>query len=209
MEAFLIFLSFLLGSIPCGVLVARAFGLGDPRKSGSGNIGAANLTRIGGKKVGAITFLLDFLKGFAPVVAVLIYFPQATWLQTVCAAATVFGHCYSIFLKGNGGKGVATAAGALLPLSPISLLVALLLWALVFAIRRITSLAAMFAVITLPLSQWLERKEGILIFFTTLISLLIIQRHQSNLLKLLNQEESSFKAQPTSPKCDPALETAP
>src|SRR3989344_1612643 len=104
-------LAYFLGAIPCGLLVAKALKIGDPREAGSGNIGSANLTRIGGKKAGIFTFILDFLKGFVPVLAALLYFTDDPTSAYLAALFAVIGHCYSIYLLFEGGKGVATSAG--------------------------------------------------------------------------------------------------
>lgn len=195
MASILIPLAFLLGSIPCGILVASVLQIGDPRKHGSGNIGAANMTRLGGKKAGILTFVLDFAKGAIPVSVVLLYFPAEQWAAPLCALAAVTGHCYSIFLKGNGGKGVATMTGAFFPLTPIPLLVALCVWVLSFAVSRITSLSAMFALVALLLAQRFFQVDNYVLIVSALCCLMIVRRHEANLWKLLYGKELDFKTE--------------
>lgn len=185
-------IAYLLGSIPSGILVARALGLGDPRESGSGNIGASNLTRIGGRKVGVITFLLDFLKGLLPVLAALFLLPADPWLAGICALCAVIGHCYSLFLIFQGGKGVATAAGALLLLAPVAMSVSLLTWALCFYCFRITSLAAMAALAVL-LAGLLAMNAGTHLLLVALACcMIVVRRHEANLIGLLAGQERKF-----------------
>ena len=184
--------SYLFGSVPSGVLLAKAMGLGDPRQAGSGNIGASNLARLGGGKVGLITFLLDFLKGFVPVLAVRLYWPEDTFLAALCAFVAVSGHCYSIFLFFGGGKGVATTAGAFFPLAPIAMIVALIAWGLTFYSFRITSLAAMVALFAFLGSLLAQGANGFLLGMAALSCLLVVRRHDVNLQDLVSGKERSF-----------------
>lgn len=185
-------LSFLLGSVPSGVLVARALGISDPRTAGSGNIGAANLTRVGGKKAGIITFLLDFLKGLIPVVLAQIYAPEDALSGYVAALMAVSGHCYSLFLWFKGGKGVATTAGAFLPLAPLPMGLAILVWALCFFVFRISSLAAMGALIALLYFLILGSADFALILTAFACCLMVVRRHQTNLGAFLENKERRF-----------------
>ncbi len=184
--------AFLLGSIPSGVLLARAMGLGDPREFGSGNIGASNLTRLGGKKLGALTFLCDFLKGLIPPLCVILFFPDAPGLAAAAGFASVFGHCYSIFLKFDGGKGVATTAGALMILSPVATLIGLCIWAFIFYLERISSLAAMVALLAIIISLGALQADKTTMLAATACCLVVIRRHDTNLVSLLNSVERKF-----------------
>ncbi|MGZ3712708.1 MAG: glycerol-3-phosphate 1-O-acyltransferase PlsY, partial [Bdellovibrionota bacterium] len=181
----LLLLSYLLGSIPSGILVAKAMGLGDPRDSGSGNIGASNLARLGGKRVGVFTFLLDFFKGLIPVLAALLLKPESPGLACFCALFAVLGHCYSLFLFFSGGKGVATAAGALFLIATIPMLIAFVGWAICFYCFRITSLAAMAALGLLLASLLATNADPILLGVALLCSLVVVRRHEMNLKNLL------------------------
>lgn len=187
-----ILLAYLCGSIPSGILVARALGLSDPRQSGSGNIGASNLARIGGRKVGVLTFLLDFTKGCVPVLLAL-FMSQAN--QTVIyltAFAAVLGHCYSVFLLFNGGKGVATAAGALFPVAPIPMVGAFIAWGLCFYCFRITSLAAMAALLVLSGALLFIGAEAPLLAVGIACAVVVVRRHEANLKSLLEGSERKF-----------------
>lgn len=185
-------LAYLLGSVPSGILVARALGISDPRGAGSGNIGAANLTRIGGKKAGVITFVLDFLKGLIPVILVRIYAPDDVLSTYIAALMAVVGHCYSLFLFFQGGKGVATTAGAFLPIAPAPMGLAILVWALCFYVFRISSLAAMGALISFLYFLIFGSADLTLILAAFACCLIVVRRHQMNLLAFLENKERRF-----------------
>lgn len=193
--------SYLIGAIPFGYLIGRLHGI-DIRKVGSGNIGATNVTRSVGKVQGKICFFLDFLKGALPVALVNSVFTQDTAnLALGAGLAVILGHIFPIYLKFRGGKGVATAAGVALALAPYPLLCALLVWLATFLTTRYVSLASIVAAAALPVAAALFFGLGIgtpfplgastLIFFT-LIALLAILRHVSNIKRLLNGTESRF-----------------
>lgn len=190
--ALFLFVSYLLGSVPSGVLVARVAGLGDPRDAGSGNIGASNLTRLGGKKIGAFTFVLDFLKGFVPVLFAYLYWPEDSFPAALGALLAVTGHCYSVFLFFQGGKGVATTAGALFPLAPFAMLLALAAWGLSFYAYRITSLAALISLFALLGALLLFGAPAHLLFVAGICCVMVVRRHQTNLEDLLGGKERSF-----------------
>lgn len=195
--------AYLLGSIPWGFLIGKYNGV-DVRQVGSKNIGATNVTRCVGKKAGKLCFALDFLKGALPVVAAQYFFKGGRCFEYVVIAtlfATVLGHMFPVFLKFRGGKGVSTAAGAIMALTPIPLLIALVVWVVVFLVSRYVSLASIAAAAVLPIVAWvfyligfgsdLARSQGVLIFLT-IIALLAILRHHANILRLLNGTENRF-----------------
>ncbi|MCO5142442.1 MAG: glycerol-3-phosphate 1-O-acyltransferase PlsY [Oligoflexia bacterium] len=186
------FVSFVIGSIPSGILLAKIFQLEDPRTKGSGNIGAANMTRIGGKKIGILTFVLDFLKGLISVLLVKIYFPGEVNINISCFSV-IAGHCFSLFLFFKGGKGVATAAGALVLIFPQSFLISFVIWGLMFYIFRITSISALIAFLLFPFIQWVLGYTDLSLTTSILVSLLIIQKHQTNIVNLLDQKEYKFQ----------------
>ena len=172
---------YLLGSIPTGVLAARAMGLGDLRQIGSGNTGATNVLRTGSKLAALITLLGDALKG---VVAVLLARalagPEAA---QVAALAAFVGHCYPVWLGFRGGKGVATFLGLALAMAPIAGLFACALWAATAKATRISSLSALVAAGLTPLVLFvLGRGELVALF--ALIALLIFWRHRENIARL-------------------------
>jgi len=204
-NAFLIFVacgiaSYLLGSVPFGYLAARFKGV-DIRSVGSGNIGATNVFRSVGKIPGLLTFLCDTLKGFIPafVFPVLVRdcLPacQDHGLALLCACMAVAGHNWPIYLRFKGGKGIATSAGALLAVAPASVGCALACWVIVFLVGQYVSLASILAAAILAVSSWiLYFKQGVLIpIVLSLLGIIGIWRHKSNIRRLLAGQENRFK----------------
>lgn len=180
-EVLSIAVSFLIGSVPFGLLLARAAGLGDIRKLGSGNIGATNVLRTGRKDIAAATLILDGLKG---AVAVWLAYYLFKSEASIAALAAVGGHCFSPWLKFKGGKGVATSLGALLALSFITGFIACAVWAGIFALTRISSLSALVGIGIAPFVAWLAAGvlEGTMVL---LIAALVWFRHQANINRLV------------------------
>ena len=187
-----IVVAYLLGSIAFGIVVSKIFGLPDPRTVGSGNPGATNVLRSGKKLAAALTLLGDVLKGWLPVWLAL----QSDMLMWVvaCVSLSVFiGHLYPIFYKFKGGKGVATALGVMLAISPLLGLAAMLTWIVVFAISRYSSLAAIIAAALAPIYAWvLLSAYKDYVIAVIVMSLLLIWRHRTNIQKLLAGTESGF-----------------
>ncbi len=181
---------YLIGSIPFGLLLTRAAGLGDIRKVGSGNIGATNVLRTGRKGLAALTLLLDGAKGAVAVLLALRWGPEA---GVVAAATAVVGHVFPVWLKFKGGKGVATAIGVLLGLSwQVGLLVCAT-WLVVAAVFRYSSLAALVAIAAAPLYAWHlsdPRHVELAIFVAALVWL----RHRENIRRLLKGQEPKIGA---------------
>ncbi|WP_394727105.1 glycerol-3-phosphate 1-O-acyltransferase PlsY [Altererythrobacter sp. GH1-8] len=179
-------LGYALGSIPFGLLLTKAAGMGDVRQIGSGNIGATNVLRTGNKGLAAATLLLDLAKGFAPV-----FIAGELWGevgQVFAAGAAVLGHCFPVWLGFKGGKGVATNAGVAFGLAwPIGLAYALI-WLSILAIFRISSLAGMSAVVAAAAAAPLF---GYPQFFPVLAAIagLIIYLHRENIARLMKGEE--------------------
>src|SRR2546427_11130704 len=145
------FAAYLLGSIPCGLLLAKLFGGGDVRKGGSGNIGATNVARVVGPLAGVLTLVFDTAKGMAAVwLAGRVTGESATWTM-IAAFAVLLGHCFPVWLKFKGGKGVATALGVFLALCPLAAVSALLLFVLCVAYWRYVSLGSVAAAAGMPL----------------------------------------------------------
>ncbi|ASP31631.1 acyl-phosphate glycerol 3-phosphate acyltransferase [Qipengyuania flava] len=179
-------LGYLIGSIPFGLLLTRAAGMGDVRKIGSGNIGATNVLRTGNKGLAAGTLLLDLLKGLAPVLIAECLGGEVA--AAFAAGAAVLGHCFPVWLGFKGGKGVATNAGVAFGLAwPVGLAYAFV-WLSVLAIFRISSLAGMAAVVAAAAAAPLF---GYPQFFPVLaaIALLIIYLHRANIARLAKGEE--------------------
>ena len=184
--------AYLLGSIAFGILVSKLFGLPDPRTVGSGNPGATNVLRSGKKSAAALTLLGDAFKGWFPVWLAL-QSGMLMWVVSAVAVTVFLGHLYPIFYKFKGGKGVATALGVMLAISPMLGLAAMLTWALVFAISRYSSLGAIVAAALAPVYAWLllsAYKDYVIAVIV--MSILLIWRHRTNIQKLLAGTESGF-----------------
>lgn len=183
-----IIISYILGSVPFGLLVAKYSGIGDIRNQGSGNIGATNVLRTGGKKLGAVTLLLDALKGFIPVYLAGKYSSET--FAAFAALAAVLGHIFPVWLKFKGGKGVATTFAVYAALMPGLFVFIGILWLLVFYTFRISSLASLIAMIAAPVVAWFFA-SGTVCIVSLILSLLVIYKHKGNILRLLRGEEKS------------------
>lgn len=185
---------YLSGSIPFGLVIVKAAGLGDIREIGSKSIGATNVLRTGRKDLALATLLLDSLK--AGLVALAFTLIAGREAGMVAGAAAFLGHCYPIWLKFKGGKGVATYAGLLLFVTPLhGLLVGAPVWLGMFALTRISSLSALTAAITVPPGAYLlGERSPIILGGLTLLSLLVFWTHRENLGRLLKGTEPRFGA---------------
>jgi acyl phosphate:glycerol-3-phosphate acyltransferase len=190
-----VILSYLLGAVPFGFIVARLRGV-DIFSAGSGNIGATNVGRVLGRKYGSVVFVLDLLKGAVPVALVRHYLPEVPWAVVAVGLAAFVGHMFPIYLRFRGGKGVATGAGVVAMLLPGPTAVAALVWVSVLAATRYVSLASMLAALTLPV-VWLlsirkpfDADKGILTGFALLAAILVTFRHRANLARLNRGDES-------------------
>lgn len=184
----LVVAAYLLGSISSAVLICRALNLPDPREQGSGNPGATNVLRFGGKQAATVTLLGDLLKGLLPVLIGRALGVDAPTLAAIALAAFL-GHLYPVFFGFRGGKGVATAFGALLGLSPWAALAALATWLVVAFGLKISSLAALSACVLAPLYLWLLGAPTSWILVLTVMALLLIWRHRGNIQRLLAGRE--------------------
>jgi len=179
---------FLLGSIPFGLLLTRAAGLGDIRKIGSGNIGATNVLRTGNKKLAAAVLLLDALKGFAAVMIAAIMGPLAA---VAAALGAVLGHMFTPWLGFKGGKGVATTLGVLWGLNWMLGAAACLMWLLFAALFRYSSLAALLSVALTGGLSWILLDWRAALIVTLMVPLVFI-RHHENIRRLLDGTESKI-----------------
>ncbi|OAI05525.1 glycerol-3-phosphate acyltransferase [Methylomonas methanica] len=182
-------LAYLTGSVSSAIIVCKMMGLADPRENGSGNPGATNVMRIGGKKAAAITLVGDALKGLLPVLLAKALGVDSVLLSLVVFAA-FFGHLYPIFFEFKGGKGVATSLGVALGVAWLLGLVVAATWFVVYKIGRISSLAALVAATLTPLYVWLIVGDVNLTATFTVISLILLWRHKSNIQRLLAGQES-------------------
>jgi glycerol-3-phosphate acyltransferase PlsY len=171
--------AYLLGSIPFGLLVAKVFGRGDVRKEGSGNIGATNVSRVAGPLAGILTLLLDGAKGAAAVLVAGRYSNDSAMWMVIAGLAALVGHCFPVWLKFKGGKGVATAAGVYLALCPPAFLAGLILFLLVASVSRYVSLGSVAAAVAIT-------------FGALAVAVLIVYKHDGNLQRLVEGTEPKF-----------------
>ncbi|QGM20921.1 glycerol-3-phosphate 1-O-acyltransferase PlsY [Spiribacter sp. 2438] len=187
-EGLLLILGYLAGSVSAGILVARALGLGDPREAGSGNPGATNVLRLGGRRAAAITLLVDALKGVIPVLIAHAAGLSVPWLAAVGLAAFI-GHLYPVFFGFRGGKGVATGFGVLLAWSwPVGV-AALLTWAVAAGLVRISSVGALASFLLAPVYCLVLVDSPTLAAATAVMTALIVWRHRGNIQRLINGTE--------------------
>jgi len=179
-----IILGYLLGSVSTAIIVCRALGLPDPRTEGSRNPGATNVLRLGGKTAAAVTLLGDLLKGLLPVLAAQVA-GVSEWGLAGTALAAFLGHLYPAFFGFEGGKGVATAFGAVLGLSAWVAATALATWLLMAAIVRISSLSALTAAVLTPLYIWWFKLPQVYALAVLIMVALLIWRHRANIQNLL------------------------
>ena len=173
-------MGYLLGSIPFGLLLTRFAGKGDVREVGSGNIGATNVLRAGGKALAAATLLLDILKGSAAVLIARELWPGS---EAFGAAGALIGHLYPVWLRLRGGKGVATFLGILIPLFPVGALVYALVWLAALLIIRISSVAGLLAAVSAPVTSAILGGDRLFPMFLA-FALLVVWRHHANLARL-------------------------
>lgn len=172
---------YLLGSIAFGLLLTRAAGAGDLRQIGSGNIGATNVLRTGRKGLAAATLLLDAAKGWAAVAIAAHFWPGS---ELVAAAAAFIGHCYPVWLRFRGGKGVATLMGIVLALHPPSALVYALVWLGLLGLVRISSVAGMAAAVSAPVAAaFFGRIDLVLVLLA--LSAIVLWKHRENIDRLV------------------------
>ncbi len=187
--------AYLIGSLSFAVIVSRLMGLDDPRSYGSRNPGATNVLRSGNKAAAIVTLALDALKGYLPVLLVLVFGPPFGLGETTAAfvgLAAFLGHLWPVFFRFQGGKGVATAAGALLAINPWLGAATLLTWLIVAAFFRYSSLASLVSAVFAPFYQALIWGTEPLLTALIGMSLLLIWRHQGNIGKLLAGTESKL-----------------
>jgi acyl phosphate:glycerol-3-phosphate acyltransferase len=188
----IIVVAYLLGSVSFGIITSKAFGLPDPRTVGSGNPGATNVARSGNKKAAILTLLGDALKGWLPVWLAL-QLNMLMWVVAGVGLAVFFGHLYPVYYKFKGGKGVATALGVMMAVSPWLGLACILAWGIMFAISRISSLAALMAAALSPVFAYLLLPYKDYVWMVLVMAVMLFWRHKTNIEKLYAGTESTFK----------------
>ena len=192
LEILLSLFAFFLASIPFGFIVGKIKGV-DVRNYGSGNIGATNVSRVLGKKWGVLVLFLDALKGAVPVLIVK-HLGFSLTFQVLVGFLAIAGHCFSPFLKGRGGKGVATGLGVFLVISPKVTLIAALIFFAVFFLTRYVSLASITAALSYPLIfKFLKTPPPTASLLLFLSSFLVVLKHHSNIKRLLKGEEKKYR----------------
>ena len=189
MDLFIIItISYLLGSIPFGLILTKLFLKKDIRDIGSGNIGATNVMRSGNKLVGFLTLILDIFKAVLPVIYIKFNYPDLIY---ICSLSVFLGHVFPIWLKFKGGKGVATYVGILFSINIFFGLVFCICWLLIFFLSKYSSLSSLIASFSIPIYLFIINYE-LLIFFVILF-VLIFYTHRENIKRLKNKEESKSK----------------
>ncbi len=183
-----IIVGYLIGAIPTGLIVVRLLTGEDIRRHGSGNIGTVNVLRVAGTGTAVVVLAVDILKGMVPVMlAVRMGLPS--WTVVAGGLAAIAGHTWSVFLKFQGGKGIATSFGALLALSWPAAAVAGAVWVVVVAITRYSSLGSLLAVVSVPLSlRWLRQPDAY-VYFGIIAALFAVYRHRANIQRLVTGTE--------------------
>lgn len=193
-------LAYLIGAIPSGVVLTRMAGIADISRQGSGNVGATNVYRVAGKRLGVLTLVSDMLKGVVPLLVVSFLIKNGTLPRTsadisLLALAGLFlfvGHCYPVYLGFKGGKGVATALGVFLVLAPFALVPPLLIFLLVLWRWRYVSLASIGAAVTIPFAMLGFGYPWSMVLVTFIIAAGVIYRHKDNIKRLRQGTENRF-----------------
>lgn len=186
----LVGLGYLCGSVPFGVIITSQFAGKDVRASGSGNIGATNVARVAGKKLGALVLLLDAIKGTIPVLLSVRLAPAEPGLHVAIAVAAFLGHVFPVWLKFKGGKGVATALGVLLVLMPWSALIGFLVWLTVMATLRVSSIGSLLGGLAAIASSFFL---GVPLVYSALgvgLMVAMIITHRSNIERMIKGTEN-------------------
>jgi len=188
-EYLIVVAAYLAGSVPFALVIVKLLSGRDVRTVGSGNVGATNATRAAGWPAGLLVLVLDVAKGLLPVMAMQAYDPAARWMGATAVAA-VFGHCFPIWLRFRGGKGIATGFGAFLLIAPIPLAAAAGVWVVVMAVGRVVSLASLAAAASFPIwAAFIGRCPPATVLAATLFAVLVIGRHHRNIRRLAEGTE--------------------
>ncbi len=191
--------AYLLGAVPFGLLLSKWLSKRDPRDYGSGNIGATNAMRTGGKLVGALTLLADISKGAIPVSLSLMLKLPESWIAAI-AVTTFLGHIFPVYLGFKGGKGVATMLGVMLPWQPLIAAIGLLAWVILLKITHYVSLSSILAALLLPLLLALSGASAPALLVGMIFASLVTLKHAGNIRRLMHGTEPSTRKESASSK---------
>ncbi len=200
MNTLCLFVGYLVGAVPFGLVIGKMAGL-DVRTEGSRNIGATNVSRLLGKKLGILTLVCDCLKGFLPMYLVSIIVPDNDNKELIVALTgfmAVLGHMFPVYLRFRGGKGVATGLGVFLYLSPPAILISLLVFIAAVFFSGFVSVGSLLASGLVPLWLWLLGGSTVTVAVAILVALLIWLKHHANIVRLIHGKEKSWRKQPPS-----------
>ena len=178
----LVLIAYVLGAIPFAIVIGKGFWHVDVRDHGSGNVGTTNVFRVLGVRAGTLVLIGDMAKGFIPVYVAVQYFP--TWFALIVALAALLGHMYSVFLRGGGGKGVATGAGIVLALVPWIFIIALGVFLVLLLVTRMVSVASMAAALTFAVCTFAFDKPVWYKILAVFAALVVIFQHRSNIRRI-------------------------
>ena len=190
----LAFIFYLIGSIPFALIIPKFFGLDDIRNIGSGNVGATNVLRTGNKLIAGIVLLLDILKGYLPILILIMFENENNLLQIIFLGHfTIIGHIFPLWLKFKGGKGVATYIGFLFGINTIFGFIFIVSWIIIALIKKYSSLSSISSLIILPIYIFFSNYNLLIVLFFIYLSILMIIKHSTNIRRLLNNSESKIK----------------
>ena len=189
-QALLLIASYVLGSVPFGLLIVKSWKGIDIRKFGSGNIGATNVLRTAGKGPAAVVFVADVLKGLIPVMVARRLFPDTPWMAVSAGLLAMIGHTLSIFLGFRGGKGVATGLGIFVGLEPRAAGIAFGIWLVVLGLTKYVSLASMIGAVSIPVLMFAFGMPAAYKAFGVFAAAFVLLKHRSNITRLLQGKES-------------------
>jgi len=188
------FIFYIIGSIPFALIIPRLFGLDDIRNIGSGNVGATNVLRTGNKLLAGIVLLLDILKGYLPILILIIYEIENNLFHIIFLGHfTIIGHIFPLWLKFKGGKGVATYIGFLFGINIIFGFIFIVSWIIITFLKKYSSLSSLSSLIILPIYLFFSNYNLSIVLFFIYLSILIIFKHSPNIRRLLNNSESKIK----------------
>lgn len=188
-----IILSYIVGSIPFGYILTHFILRKDIRKEGSGNIGATNVLRVGNKKLALLTLLLDAIKVIVPILILIKFHQNHEMLLYLAGLFAIIGHIFPVWLNFRGGKGVASSFALILFMTPLTGLITLVIWLMVFMMSRLSSLSSILSLVFMPIIVFLQTQKIDLTIFYVMISVIVITQHKDNIKRIVQNKESKIK----------------